>query len=467
MDQTKVERLRIFLEKEYRKRTPRSRSLFKRAQKVMVGGGSHTIRLYHPYPFFVTRARGAELRDADGRTYVDYWQGHYANILGHNSKVVREGMRAALGRGALHSGFEAAAQIELAELLLGAVGQRDWKVRFTTSGTLAAMYAVMLAKAVTGREFVLKIGGGWHGSSPDLLRGIKFHGAAGFGAAESAGLTADVFRTTLVTPFNDEESLARIFRTHGDRIAALILEPFLGVGGFVPADREYLALARQLTRRHGAILIFDEVISGFRLCPGPVFSLYGIAPDLAAFGKIIGGGHAVAAVAGRPDIMAGCGTGGRFPRVLFEGGTFSGHAEYMTAGAVMLRHLIGHAKAIYPRLRTSGDRLRRAIEDVFASEGIEARTTGSGNEVVEGGSLFMVHFPARPGLVFRRPEDSLDERSSHLKLREETLKLALAVEGVHVVHGGGAISLAHEERHFRKTVAAYAAVARLFRKFLF
>ncbi|MDH4197029.1 MAG: aminotransferase class III-fold pyridoxal phosphate-dependent enzyme [Candidatus Aminicenantes bacterium] len=467
MNERKIQRLRIYLEEQYRRKTPRSRALFRRAEKVMVGGGSHTLRLYHPYPFFVTRARGAELRDADGLRYVDYWQGHYANILGHNPELIREGMRPALRGGALHSGFEAAAQIELAEVLIGSLGQPRWKVRFTTSGTLAAMYAVMLAKAVTGREYVLKVGGGWHGASPDLLKGVKYHGAAGFGAAESAGLAADIFRKTLITPFNDCARLARVFKIHGHRIAGFILEPYLGVGGFVPADREYLALARKLTQRHGAILVFDEVISGFRLCPGPVFSFYGIAPDLAVFGKIIGGGHAVAAVAGRPEIMAGCGAGSRFPRVLFEGGTFSGHAEYMTAGAVMLRHLIGHEKVIYPRLAAVGRRLRQAIEDVFEGEGIEARTTGSGNDVVRGGSLFMVHFPVRPGHVFRRPEDSLDERASHLALREETLKLALAVEGVHVVHGGGAVSVAHEERHLEKTVAAYGAAARLFRKYLF
>jgi len=467
MNERDIRRLRTFLEEAYRRKTPRSRALFRRAEKVMVGGGSHTLRLYHPYPFFVTRARGAELRDADGRRYIDYWQGHYANILGHNPKLILEGVRAALRGGALHSGFESAVQIELAELLVGSLGQPRWKVRFTTSGTLAAMYAVMLAKAVTGRELVLKIGGGWHGASPDLLKGVRYHDAAGFGAVESAGLAADVFRRTLVTPFNDGDRLMQVFKTHGGRIAGFILEPYLGVGGFVPADPEYLDLARKLTRQHGSILIFDEVISGFRLRPGPVFTLYGTAPDLAVFGKIIGGGHAVAAVAGRPEVMAGCGAGGRFPRVVFEGGTFSGHAEYMTAGAVMLRHLIRHEKSIYPRLAAFGRRLRQAIEDVFRSEGIEARTTGSGNDVVPGGSLFMVHFPLRPGHVFRRPEDSMDERSAYLALREQTLKLALAVEGVHVVHGGGAISVAHEERHLEKTVDAYRAAARLFRKYLF
>ncbi len=466
MNERKIKRLWSYLEDRYRRNTPRSRTLFQRAEKVMVGGGSHTLRLYHPYPFFVTNAEGAELRDVDGHRYVDYWQGHYANILGHNPALIRDGMRAALRRGALHSGFEGAAQVELAELLIGRLGQGRWKVRFTTSGTLAAMYAVMLAKAATGRELVLKVGGGWHGASPDLLKGVKYHGPAGFSAAESAGLAAGVFRKTLITRFNDGDDLARIFKTHGDRVACFILEPYLGVGGFVPADREYLASARRLTERHGATLIFDEVISGFRLCPGPVFSLYGIAPDLAVFGKIIGGGHAVAAVAGRPEVMAGCGAGGLAPRVFFEGGTFSGHAEYMTAGSVMLRHLIRHGNVVYPRLSASGHRLRRAIEEVFAGEGIEARTTGSGNDVVRGGSLFMVHFPVRPGHAFRRPEDSMDERASRLSLREETLKLALAIEGVHVVHGGGAISIAHAERHFKKTVEAYGQAARLFKKFL-
>lgn len=468
MNERKLDSLRNRLETEYRKRTPRSRALFRRAGKSMVGGGSHTIRLFTPYPFFVSGARGAEVRDVDGRVLVDYWQGHYANILGHNPAPVLDGTRAALRRGALHTGFEAPPQIDLAELILSRLGYRDWRIRFTTSGTLAAMYAIMLARAQTGRDLILKVGGGWHGASPDLLKGVKFDRAAGFGTPASAGIPAGTLRRTLVTRFNDEAGLARVFKAHGDRIAAFLVEPFLGVGGFIAASPAYLRLARELTRRHGAVLVFDEVISGFRFCASGVQTLYGIEPDLTLFGKIIGGGHAVAAVAGKRDVLEGCGPErSAARRALVEGGTFSGHCEYMSAGLAMLRHLVRDADRLYPRLAATGEALRRGIEKAFAAEGIEARATGDGNEVVRGGSLFMIHFPARGGVAYDRSEDCLDERVSRLRLREETLKMALILEGVHVVHGGGAVSEAHQEKHLRKTLAAYASAARLFKKYLF
>jgi len=434
----------------------------------MVGGGSHTIRLFPPYPFFVAAGRGAEVRDVDGRVFIDYWQGHYANILGHNPAPVMAGTREALRRGALHTGFEAPPQIDLAELVLARLGYRDWRMRFTTSGTLAAISAVMLARAQTGRDLILKVGGGWHGASPDLLKGVKYDRAAGFAAASSAGVPAAALRRTLVARFNDEADLARIFKARGDHIAAFLIEPFLGVGGFIAASPGYLRLARELTHRYGAVLVFDEVISGFRFCASGVQTLFGIEPDLTLFGKIIGGGHAVAAVAGKREILEGCGperSGAR--RVLAEGGTFSGHREYMAAGVAMLRHLVRDADRLYPRLAAMGDALRRGIESAFAAEGIEARTTGDGNEVVRGGSLFMLHFPVCGGVAYDRSEDCLDDRVSNLRLREEILKLALILEGVHVVHGGGAVSGAHREKHLAKTLAAYASVARLFKKYLF
>ncbi len=468
MNERNLQRLRGRLEAEYRKRTPKSRALYRRAGKSMIAGGSHSIRLFPPYPFFVSAARGAEVRDVDGRALIDYWQGHYANILGHNPVPVLAGTRDALRRGALHTGFEAPPQIELAELILGRLGHRDWRIRFTTSGTLAAMYAVMLARAQTGRDLVLKVGGGWHGASPDLLKGVKFDPAAGFQAAASAGIPAGTLRRTLVTRFNDGADLARIFKARGDRIAAFIIEPFLGVGGFIAASPAYLRLARELTHRHGTVLVFDEVISGFRFCASGVQSLYGIEPDLTLFGKIIGGGHAVAAVAGKRTVMEGCGperAAGR--RAQVEGGTFSGHGEYMAAGLAMLRHLVANAGRLYPRLAAMGDRLRRGVESAFAAEGIEARATGDGNDVVRGGSLFMIHFPVRGGASFDRSENTLDERVSRLRLREDILKLALILEGVHVVHGGGAVSDAHREKHLAKTLAAYASAARLFKTYLF
>jgi glutamate-1-semialdehyde 2,1-aminomutase len=461
------DRLRERLVREYRKKTARSRAVYRRAQKVMIEGGSHSIRLWRPYPFFAAGAEGPLVRDIDGNSYIDYWQGHYANILGHNPGLIRRGMAASVGKGALHTGFEAGLQIELAERLVQAVGGGEAKVRFTTSGTLATMYAVMLAQGLTGRDLVLKVGGGWHGASPYLLKGVKYHEGSGFEGRESAGLLDDIVRRTLIARFNDGDDLARIMAEHGDRIACFIVEPFLGVGGFLAASREYLALARELTARHGALLIFDEIISGFRFAPAGVQTLYGIRPDLSTFGKIIGGGHAVAAVIGPVRLMEACerdldGRG----RVMFEGGTFSSHAEYMRAGLIMLGHLAGRAAAVYPKLARSGERMRRGIEEAFAGSGLRARCTGGGNDVVTGSSMFMVHFPRGGEEGFDRPEVLQDAGRMDLALREDLLKLALLVNGVNVVHGGGAVSVAHGPKEIEATIAAYGEAARLIAKYL-
>jgi glutamate-1-semialdehyde 2,1-aminomutase len=220
-----------------------------------------------------------------------------------------------------------------------------------------------------------------------------------------------------------------------------------------------------LTREYGIVLIFDEIISGFRFCPSGVQKLYGIEPDLSTFGKLIGGGHAVSAVAGRAEILDGSLAKAK-QRVLFEGGTFSSHPQYMRAGYVMLKHLVEHAGEIYPRLARAGDLLRKCVEDVFVAEGIEARCTGTGNSVVATSSMYMVNFPLKTS-NFASAEDVWNPEVCDVRLREEILKLALLTEGVHVVHGGGAISTAHEDKQINRTVASYAEAARLFKKFLF
>jgi glutamate-1-semialdehyde 2,1-aminomutase len=433
----------------------------------MIAGGSHTIRLWRPYPFFAASAEGPLVRDVDGNSYIDYWQGHYANVLGHNPRLIRRRIAACLERGALHTGFEAGHQIELAEALVQGLGGPGAKVRFTTSGTLATMYAVMMAEGLTGRDHVLKVGGGWHGASPYLLKGVKYRAGEGFEGRESAGLLDEIVRRTLVTRFNDCDDLEKTIAEHGDRIACFIVEPFLGVGGFLAASKDYLERARRLTAKHGILLIFDEIISGFRFCPGGVQTLYGIRPDLTTLGKIIGGGHAVAAVVGPREIMEECEHGrGGGDRVYFEGGTFSAHAEYMKAGLIMLGYLAGHAATVYPKIARSGERLRRGIERVFAEAGIPARCTGDGNAIVRGSSLFMVHFPRSADVAYDRPEDIHDPARSNLPMREDLLKLALLVNGVNVVHGGGAVSSTHGPREIEATIAAYAEAARLFQKYL-
>ncbi|MBN2205822.1 MAG: aminotransferase class III-fold pyridoxal phosphate-dependent enzyme [Candidatus Aminicenantes bacterium] len=458
-------RLIAALEDRYRRRTPKGFRIHERARKVMVRGGSHTLRLWSPYPVSLSRAKGALIWDADANAYTDYWQGHYANILGHNPAVVLRALRGIHEEGALQTGFEEAVQIELAEIIQRQLGWEGNRVRFTTSGTLATMYAVMLAEAYTGRELVLKVGGGWHGASPYLLKGVHFDPVRGFDHADSAGVPSALSRKTLVTRFGDLDSLKAVLKAKGDRIACFIVEPFLGAGGFLPAPKDYLREARRLTERYGVLLIFDEIISGFRFAPTGLQTLYGIRPDLSTLGKLIGGGHAVSAVVGRADIMGGCeARAPRGRRVVFEGGTFSAHAEYVAAGLALVKHLIRHADEVYPRLARLGERLRRGIASAFAASGIEARCTGGGNDVVPGSSLFFIHFP-RSGAPFRTVDDLHDPRVSDADLRERILKLALLNEGVHVMHGGGAVSTAHDDAAVLRTIDACAEVGRLFKTY--
>lgn len=328
------------------------------------------------------------------------------------------------------------------------------------------MYALMLAQAYTNREYVLKIGGGWHGASPYFLKGIRYYRDKGFERGESAGLAKELLEKIIITQFNNEEDLTRKIKNWGNKIACFIIEPFLGVGGFIAASKDYLVLARKLTEKYGIVFIFDEIISGFRFCPSGVQKLYGIEPELSSFGKIIGGGHAVAAVMGREEIMRGCNLKrSTKQRVLFEGGTFSAHPLYMKAGSLMLKYLVDNADMIYPKIASAGDKLRKGIEEVFGKEGIEVKCTGYGNEVIPGSSLFMVNFSLKR-LSYKRPEELANEELSNVRLREEVLKLALLEEKVHVIHGGGAVSFAHKDNHIEKTIAAYAKVAMLFKKYL-
>ncbi|MBM3310103.1 MAG: aminotransferase class III-fold pyridoxal phosphate-dependent enzyme [Candidatus Aminicenantes bacterium] len=464
---TKREKLVRFLVERYESRTPRSREAFARAEKVMVRGGSHTLRLFRPYPFFVRKAQGATVEDLDGGTYIDYWQGHYANVLGHNPPELAAEVERLAGRnGPLHTGFESEFQVLLAERLLERLGWKGHKVRFTTSGTLAAMSAVLLAQGFTGREKILKVAGGWHGASPMLLKGVKY-GPGGYEHLESAGLPERTLRNTLLVKFNDLDDLERVVRKAGDKAACFIVEPFLGAGGFLPATSDYLAAARRLCDRHGIVLIFDEIVSGFRFGPAGVQTLYGVEPDLAAFGKVIGGGHAVAAVTGKRFLLDCCET--KAPaarRVLFEGGTFSSHPQYMKAGLAMLNVLSRRSKTIYPRLGAMGEALRRGVEKAFAVQGFRVQCTGDPDPLLGGSSMFMVNFP-KDSAGLRSAEDVADPARCDVALKEDVLKLALMTMGVHVVHGGGAVSAAHQTSDIDRTLEAYAEAARLFKSYLF
>jgi glutamate-1-semialdehyde 2,1-aminomutase len=313
----------------------------------------------------------------------------------------------------------------------------------------------------------MKVGGGWHGAQPWALKGIGFSAdnGAGFQKVESDGVPAAVTDKVIVTGFNDSERLRAHFREYGDQLACFIIEPLLGVGGFAPATTEYLQTARELTEQYGAVLIFDEVIAGFRFRAGSMGGLYGIQPDLSTFGKIIGGGMPVSAVAGRADIMGLAGSeGGR--RVKFSGGTYSAHPASLLAAKTCLSYLVAHEHEIYPRLAALGEMLRDKLVKTFAEEGICARCMGNGSEVLPGSSLFMLHFPYKENAQLDCPSDWYDPSVCDITLSHQVLDLALLLEDVFVLHSHGGVSTTHTEADIDYLGEAYRRVARRIKPYL-
>ncbi len=447
------------LRRDYEAKFLNSKAAHERAKEVLVDGISHGARLFDPYPFRVRSANGARVTDIDGNTLIDFWQGHYANILGHNPDVVRDVLTEELDDGwGLQTGLPEERQTEFAEVLARATGNE--RVRLTTAGTLATMYAIMLCRAFTKRSLVVKVAGGWHGANPLALKGVD-RTADGFDRVDSAGVSSSTGEETVVIAFNDVDLLRKVFRSLGDRIACLIFEPCLGGGGFIPATREFMAEARSLTEQYGALLILDEVITGFRYCAGGLQRLYGVQADLTTFGKIVGGGMPLSLVAGRADVMDLCAAKAS-PRVWFNGGTFSAHPLALLAGITLVNYLVAHEGEVYPTLAAKGDYLREGIERAFAREGILARTTGHSRDAAAGGSLLSVNFPLREDLVLRSAEEALNPALCDVTLREKALKLGLLLHDVNVSHGMGAISMAHSDADLDRVIAAYGAVAHRF-----
>jgi len=429
------------LAEAYTQYAPKSAELNEKAREHLIDGGSHTLRLMQPFPPRIVAAQGAWVKDEDDHDILDFWQGHLGNILGYNPEIVTSELaRAFEGGFGLQTGFADRLQAETAEILCRQTGAE--RVRFTTSGCLATMYAILLSRAFTGRDLVIKVGGGWHGAHPWGLKGSSFHD--GFQHVDSAGIPPAVTDEVIVTRFNDPDMLRDHFRQYGSRTACFIVEPFMGAGGIMPATLEYLQTARQLTHQYGIVLILDEVISGFRFRAGDAGALYGVQPDLTTFAKAVGGGMPVAAVAGRADIMSlvgrqdGC-------RVKFSGGTYSGHPASLLAAKTFMTYLVDHEGQVYPRLAELGEKVRRIVEAAFAEEGMYARCTGEGNQAIPGSSLFTVHFPYRDDVQLDKPDVVFDSTVCDVDLGQAVLPLALLLENVHMIKGHGAVSAAHTE----------------------
>jgi glutamate-1-semialdehyde 2,1-aminomutase len=454
------------LSEEFTEHSPLSAALHHDACKNLTDGGSHTLRLMRPFPPRIVSARGGWIRDEDGHEILDFWQGHMANILGHNPVVVTSELARAFGNGfGLQLGMTDRLQAEVAEILCRRTGAD--RVRLTTSGTLATMYGVMLARAFTGRDLVMKVGGGWHGAQPWSLKGSTFNAenGIGFGGLDSEGLPAAVTEDVVVTSFNDPQRLHDDFLQYGDRLACFVVEPLVGAGGLIPATGEYLQLARQLTLQHGALLVFDEVVNGFRFRAGNLAALYGIAADLAIYGKAIGGGMPVAALTGREEVMALIGrAGGNRAAVL--GGTYCAHPASMLAAKVYMNYLIENEDEVYGKLADLGQKMRDAIVSGFSEEGVFVRCTGDSPDLPSGSSLAMVHFPFDENTTIDTPQAVHDPTVCDVELRDRVLGPAMLREGVHILHGHGAAATAHADEDMELLRNVCRTVARRVKPYL-
>jgi glutamate-1-semialdehyde 2,1-aminomutase len=361
------------------------RRLQKRAEQLIPGGVNSPVRAFKAVECevpFIVRGEGARIWDADGNQYIDYVGSWGPLILGHAEPGVIEAILSAAVNGTSF-GASTPSEADLAELVIEAFPSVQ-KVRFVSSGTEATMSAIRLARAYTKRKFVIKFEGCYHGHADSLL--VKAgSGVATLGIPGSAGVLDEISQFTIALPFNDTEVLEQAFSKYRHQIACVIVEPVVGNMGCVPASGGYLASLRTITQRENTVLIFDEVMTGFRLAYGGAQELYGIKPDLTTFGKIIGGGLPVGAYGGSDEIMSLVAPLGP----MYQAGTLSGNPLAMAAGIAQLKHLRDKKAEIYPRLESLSAKLIEGVAEVAKQKGVAL----SFNRV---GSMFTWFFTPDP-----------------------------------------------------------------------
>ena len=415
------------------------RRLQERAEKLMVGGVNSPVRAFKAVGCeapFIVRGQGSHVWDADGNEYIDYVGSWGPLILGHAQPDVIEAILSAAVNGTSF-GASTPSEADLAELVVEAFPSVQ-KVRFVSSGTEATMSAIRLARAFTKRKYVIKFEGCYHGHADSLL--VKAgSGIATFAIPGSAGVLEEISQFTIALPFNDKEVLEQAFSKYKHQIACIIVEPVVGNMGCVPATGDYLANLRTITQRENSILIFDEVMTGFRLAYGGAQELYGIQPDLTTFGKIIGGGLPVGAYGGREEIMDMVAPLGS----VYQAGTLSGNPLAMAAGIAQLNILREKKNEIYPRLETLSAKL---VDGVTAA----AKDTGVAVTANRVGSMFTWFFTADPITNW----DSAEKADTQAFGRFFRAMLEAGVYLPPSQFEAAFLGAAHSEEDIEKTIAA-------------
>ena len=418
----------------------RSRQAFAAAQEVLVGGVNSPVRAFRGVggtPVFVDRASGSRVFDIDGNAYIDYVLSWGPMILGHADPDVIEAVERAVRRGTSY-GAPTLAETELAELVVEMVPGAEM-VRLVSSGTEATMSALRLARAFTGRSKIVKFAGCYHGHA-DLLLVQAGSGVATFGLPDSPGVPAGTIADTLVAPFNDLAAVEEIFKRYGNEIAAIIVEPVPANMGVVLPEPEYLEGLRRLTGEHGTLLIFDEVLTGFRVAPGGAAERYGITPDIVTLGKVMGGGFPLAAYAGRRDIMETVSPVGS----MYQGGTLSGNPVATAAGIATLQKL--RQPGVFASIEAKAGRLIGGLTEAAAHAGIPVQTAHLGTL----GGCFFAPRPVRDYNDAKTSDTARYAQFFHGLLQRGVAMAPSQFEAIF-------LSSAHTEQDIEDTLQAMAA----------
>lgn len=428
------------------KEQDKSAKLFARALELMPGGVNSPVRAFRAVggtPLFIKSASGPFITDVDGRTFIDYVGSWGPMILGHADEEIVQALSAVAANGTSF-GAPNEMEIELAEEIVDAVPSIEM-VRMVNSGTEATMSAIRLARGVTGRDKLVKFEGCYHGHADSLL--VKAgSGVATLGLPDSPGVPAALAQHTITVPFNDPAALEDAFKHHAD-IAAVIIEPIVGNMGCVPPQDGFLKAVRDMTTRHGALLIFDEVMTGFRVARGGAQELYGVMPDITCLGKIIGGGLPVGAYGGRRELMQNIAPTGP----IYQAGTLSGNPLAMTAGLLTLRRL--RDKTIYEKLERRSAKLCEGLSETAREAGMKTVT----NRV---SSMWTTFFTGEPVTDWTSTNKS--DRQLYGKFFQ-----AMLDEGVYLAPSqfeAGFVSITHTEEIIDRTIEAARQALRTLEK---
>ncbi|MDD3985026.1 MAG: glutamate-1-semialdehyde 2,1-aminomutase [Methanobacterium sp.] len=351
----------------------KSEQLFNESKKFLPGGVDSPVRAYKPYPFFAEKAKGSKIIDVDGKTYIDYCLAYGPMILGHANPNIMEEVILQLKNGSAY-GVPTEKEIELAKTVIKKVPCADM-VRFVNSGTEATMSAIRLARAATNKDKIVKFEGSYHGAHDYVL--VK-SGSGAVGLPDSPGVPEETTKNTILVPFNNENILLDLIKDHGNSIAAIIVEPIMGNIGFIPPKKDYLKFLRKITSENNIILIFDEVITGFRIAEGGAQEYFNVTPDLVTFGKILGGGFPIGALAGKKELMEMLAPSGN----VYQAGTFNGNPISVTAGLATLKQLNHN---FYSEMNLKGEKLRKGINDILDENNLNYQAVGLS-------SMFQIYF---------------------------------------------------------------------------